>query len=119
MGGTKRKLVRLTKMKKLFLAAVCLLLTGQAFAFDWGQPKPVETLKEATKAYDECHFTWMLMEGNEVKAQDVCRDKASRDLIPGWWHKQDMDAISDMISWCYGHRTYCPRHVGGTPRTAY
>jgi hypothetical protein len=118
-------------MKQILLASVIALgLSAPAHAYEIPQQKPpdwcvyhpsgcAESVKEVTKAYDECVFAGLFVGNAEAAVREDCRKPEVRNGIATWWRKQDMEAVSESLWWCEHEPIACPRHLGGRRRSAY
>jgi hypothetical protein len=81
-------------IKLLLTGVMSLALLASAHAETLGQFMiPTQSLKEATKLYDDCVFAWVFAGETENTARETCKNPANRAIIYDWWASKDMEWI--------------------------
>jgi hypothetical protein len=83
-----------TFIKVLLAGVVSLALSVPAHSETLGQFMiPTQSLKEASKLYDDCVFAWQFAGEIEKIAKENCKNPANRAAIYDWWASKDMEWI--------------------------
>ena len=107
--------------KGVLFVGLCLLLTGQAYAFSNHQAAEAYANSSSSSAkYEDCMF--YRITGNPprsvVAAEDICKDPAEQNFAAEGLRKWDTEYISDMLDWCERMQTasntkyLCPPYIG-------